>query len=596
MGNVTKACYWSNITFLPTQDVTKCLHGLPFNPDWRDGTVNALQKWLPNFVMEDSTTDSGPPADIRVSIQEELDKIAATEYENDAAMQSAFARLFISVHDGHTTYSKCDAYYHLGYTQPFKLKVAAVNEYQKVYLSGEARPGLLEHLGGDFASLEGLEILSIDGTAPVTEITNWAQLNVPQSSDQGVRFNIALFSNYFVSRHISLHDIPDAPVTYVLRSEQSPEMTIQVSLPWTAYNRGAPNPVEISVEVCESMSNDAPAPPPARPWQMTAHTVKAEVGAHTGWELVYTNHDNLGLYMSNDNTTGVIKLTSFSPNNYTEFCDAAQQSLAVLAERKSSNLVIDVLQNGGGYVCLGYNFLRLLVPEDLLDAPPSAYEGEYDLPWVPEVSKALRDSATARENFGLSGYIDATTGNLITEDADFYDGGKTSLVGDVPDSRRSGRFFLDCDDQSPPDYSCDLSQPATTFPKNKILVLSDGYCGSTCSTFMHRLQAGSYGKVAGVGGIMHVPMESNSFAGGFTSNIDNLNTVLQGSDRIPAFPTNRGVSGFAQAEVYDFARRDTPSQFAWSGTDYRFDFWDFSGDLGPLYDMAKQTFSQDILV
>merc|ERR1719217_611174 len=103
--------------------------------------------------------------------------------------------------------------------------------------------------------------------------------------------------------------------------------------------------------------------------------------------------------MSEDNTTGVIKLTSFSPNNYTEFCDAAQQSLAILAERRASNLIIDVLRNGGGYVCLGYNFLRLLVPGDLLDAPPSVYEGSYDLPWTTAVSAALRNNATAAKLF-----------------------------------------------------------------------------------------------------------------------------------------------------------------------------------------------------
>merc|ERR1712137_711058 len=119
--------------------------------------------------------------------------------------------------------------------------------------------------------------------------------------------------------------------------------------------------------------------------------------------------------------------------------------------------------------------------------------------------------------------------------------------------RHSKRFYLDC---ATDDFEgvCGLKPPNVTFPPERLLVLTEGYCASTCATFMHRFQSGGYGRIAGVGGIKYAPLETSSTAGGFTGNIHTLNSLRRPEEQIPGFPTNGGVGGFAWAEVYDHAR------------------------------------------
>lgn len=588
-------CFWHGQNFLPTADVTACLKSLPFNPAWRDGTVQTLQKLLPNYVLRDSLTDTGPPANIQVDLMAELEQIATTEFATDMEMQSTFAKLFLGAHDAHTKYEKCDAYRNLYYTQPFGLRVAAVGEAQRIYFDGEARPGLLDYLGMT-QDLDGLEILSIDGVAPITAITHWADEFVGRSQDQSTRFNIALFKRFFTTRLLSYHDLPEGNIDYVLRDATGE--TVTASLPWTAMPEKPLSDVNISVEACTFASKDLLAVSHSRSrgaayGEDYVERVPLQSAEPTSWSTELSEPP-LSLHISEDGRVAVLKLASFSPGNVTAHCGNVQRSFAILAKRGVKNLIVDVLKNGGGNVCMGYNLLRMLAPDDLLDAPPSVYEGAYDMPWSAAISAAVSSSKEARDALGLDSYIDAETGKHIKEEemASFYDGGRTYIRGHVAKSRRTKKFYLDCDTSSGSDDMCDLSAPPIVFPKERILILSDGYCGSTCATFMHRLQAGSYGVIAGVGGIKHMTMSTSSFAGGFVGRIADINDVLGHSqERIPNYPTNGGVPRLAWGEVYDYGRKETPAQYAWSPPDIRLDFWDFNGDLGPLYDMARATFA-----
>merc|ERR1711920_225678 len=162
--------------------------------------------------------------------------------------------------------------------------------------------------------------------------------------------------------------------------------------------------------------------------------------------------------------------------------------------------------------------------------------------------------------------------------------------GKVTDSRYTSRFFLNCSNEDC-QGDCKLRKPKISFPKERVLVLTDGGCGSTCATFMHKLQAeGKYAKVAGVGGIKHTPLVTSSFAGGFTSNMGSLNKLFLEEDRIQDFPTNGGLKQFAWGELYDAKYLSTPAQYLYREPDMRFDFWGFGGPLDSLYDMAKATF------
>lgn len=266
------------------------------------------------------------------------------------------------------------------------------------------------------------------------------------------------------------------------------------------------------------------------------------------WTLV-SDTPPLSLSLSKDGSTAVMKLTSFSPDNVSSYCDNMQHAWDILAQKEVDNLIIDVIANGGGYVCLGYDLVRLIAPDDLLTASPTEYGAPYDLKWVDELAKGLKfgnKSNSAYHELGMDSWLDPETLKPVSLQ-EFMDQSHFEQRGDVANSRYSPKFYLDC---ATDEFEgvCELQRPNITFPRERILVLTDGTCGSTCATFMHRLQAtGTYAKVAGVGGITLAPLVTSSFAGGFTSHLSTLNSLFLEEDQIPEFPTNGGLPGFAWA-------------------------------------------------
>lgn len=583
-------CFWRGVPFPPTALVTSCLDDLPFNTSWRDGTVATIKEILPNYVLSDVLTNTGPPANIRVDLEAALGKIASTDFDRDSDMQSAFANLFLGLHDAHTVYKKPQAYANIQYTQPYTLEVKLDGSEMKIFFGAEAVPGVLAELPDEFGALTGMEVLSINGVDPIAAISDWADINDYSSLDQGARFSHVLRTGTFVSRRVYLYDIPREPMEYVLLSAADPFTTVSLSVPWTAAAISSSVPVDISVAAC-SKDGDRSGKPIAGHHLLVEDDLPEPKGALSEDWVLESSTPPLSMYTSRDGSTAVMKLTSFSPDDVSAYCANMESAWDLMAMRGVQNLIIDVIGNGGGYVCFGYDLVRLLTPATLIDAPADVYGAPYDLKWSEKMSKALRAGVTnksAYHELGMDSWLDENTLEVV-DPAEFYDNGPSYLRGTVADSRHSQKFFLNC---ATDDFEgvCELKKPKITFSQDHVLVLTDGYCGSTCATFMHRLQAGPYAKVAGVGGIKNVPLASSSFAGGFTAHLSTLNSLFLEEDRIPEFPTNGGLGGFAWAEVYDKERPTVPAQYAYRQTDFRLDFWDFNGPLGPLYDMAKATF------
>lgn len=59
-------------------------------------------------------------------------------------------------------------------------------------------------------------------------------------------------------------------------------------------------------------------------------------------------------YMLKDNSTGVLALGSFSAKNFTRFGESLLNGLLDLKEAGADRLVVDVTNNGGGYICMAH--------------------------------------------------------------------------------------------------------------------------------------------------------------------------------------------------------------------------------------------------
>ena len=77
-------------------------------------------------------------------------------------------------------------------------------------------------------------------------------------------------------------------------------------------------------------------------------------------------------------------------------------------------------------------------------------------------------------------------------------------------------------------------------PPEKLIILTDGTCGSTCASFTKIPQEAGLATFIGVGGLWGEPMDVSSFAGGFVCNPEYLSNIAAWSITVfPTFLTNQ---------------------------------------------------------
>ena len=218
--------------------------------------------------------------------------------------------------------------------------------------------------------------------------------------------------------------------------------------------------------------------------------------------------------------------------------------------------------------------------------------------------KATDSMAAVETELGnFQGFLDPTTG-VTYPDGTFYTEGPSKRRGGTVSSY-SEPFGFGCaglvnnsylDDDNPMNYSLPEEMPMW-FDPERILVLTDGMCGSSCATFLARLQENNFARVVGVGGIKYQDLQSQSFAGGFVTSIEYLNMLFEeaGQTTIPPFPTTAAWQ-VTWGELYSEVETGKPTQYVNLPTDFNIDYWDYHrtdpASQIALYELAIETAGQ----
>merc|ERR550532_1775710 len=256
------------------------------------------------------------------------------------------------------------------------------------------------------------------------------------------------------------------------------------------------------------------------------------------------------------------------------------------------SMVLDVMSNGGGIVCLGYRLAQMLVETFWEEPTKSLYE--YDLRHSPLMAAYVQATGA------LTPDPDATGDDFILEPKSLRRFNSTSWYTEPLQYVRGGvlgnyshRFKMNCSScfQYRPE-----AKPRRWLPPSKLLILTDGLCGSTCATFMMVINEHQVATTVGVGGISEFTMAVSSFAGGAVSNMDVMGRIGKLANRsIPQFSTSAGWQ-FTWYELYSQVYTNSPVQFVMQPPTVRIPWWDFphptvpadqtEQDLARLYDLA----------
>jgi hypothetical protein len=199
-------------------------------------------------------------------------------------------------------------------------------------------------------------------------------------------------------------------------------------------------------------------------------------------------------YTTIQGNVGVLRIYTFSPKDRAEFIKTAEEALCTFAANNISKLIIDLSQNGGGSICLGYGLERFLFP--LLSPVVGAYDikasdlfrmysdagAELLCTEGGTINDTLQFCGTNPELVGYftpCAWFDWYSGEEYYDETWFIPGNYASRGG--VSAYYTSFVSQGCDDA----FTMWIPGQATGLslrPENVILV-SDGLCGSTCAVF-----------------------------------------------------------------------------------------------------------------
>lgn len=522
------------------------------------------------------------------------DMIANGDFATDLDFQEYIQDIFQKTIDAHTRYQK-PACYNTIFVQPFAFDMRVIENVSSVV--NEPKVFLMENLytpiyptifpGYDIASLIDKEVMLLNGIEFTTEVASWGDTHETRSNNPGIRFNAAIRS-YLYRSAMSLSILPlnDLNITFADGTS--------VTIPWMAsYTNGLADVnkcAALTTQTVEakkpkySFQHDHLAPHlDHAPFRLDASSVQ---DSRPDREVIVPTNSPYYVScfiqtMTSENASIadvkrvlVMKVASFSPpgdylDAWAGFLDEAQQCLSTNFDL----IVVDVMQNGGGYVCLGLRLIELLVQE--YDEDHVQVQMNYDLPHSPLMTTYI-EVVNAPNPYpdpeAVEQILDRATQQPFPDGKAYYYPGRNVTQGGVV-SWRTNWFSLDCTEAEA--MPANGWKPPRYMPPEKLIILTDGTCGSTCASFTKIPQEHGKATFVGAGGLWDQSMDVSSFAGGFVCNPDYLWNIANWSGTtFPKFATNQRWQ-FGWAAWYSAKLPTRPIQFTSQDPDYREAFWGF---------------------
>lgn len=526
--------------------------------------------------------------------------VSSGGFTRDVDFQEHVQRIFQKTIDAHTRYNK-PACYNTIFVAPFAFDMKVpVNESKK---SEDTEPKvlLINNLYTPFyhATFPSIpltfltkQVVLLNGIEVTTAIAAWGDGHETRSNNPSARFNAALRSFLYRSA-ISLNVLPLEDLTITLIDGTN------YTLPWLAtYTTGfgedsfcAAQPLgNVSTFNKEALSSISPTPGRdilLEPPQLLDPTILGDPSKPDRRVIIPSNStSHLSCFIqvvqpsqpsiiANIQNVLVMKVASFSPSGGDSYLDDWSLFLndaKTCLSQHYQMIVVDVMQNGGGYVCLGLRLIELLVKE--YEEDHTLVQMKYDLPHSSLMDlyiEKVNDPNPYPDPAAVEPILNPSTQEPYTDGkAYYYPGNKLTQGGVV--SWRTNFFTLDCQEAEAMPVNW---KPTNFMPPDRLIILTDGTCGSTCASFVKIPQEAGKATFLGVGGLWGQSMDVCSFAGGFVCKPEYLQYIAEMSGTtFPSFLTNQKWQ-FAWATWYSARFPSRQTQFTTQDPNYRLPFWGF---------------------
>ncbi|KAH9054676.1 hypothetical protein EDB87DRAFT_1428312 [Lactarius vividus] len=590
----------AGLQFADPADAIACQKSFPFNETLRQNVLSVVSRVFDFYTFEDFYLNSPPPfQESTTNIRTDIARINATYYATDYDFNQDLWDFTTQLNDGHTRWlPNC----YISYQNVLPAPVVILDN--GIFIAPDSVE-LFSQLGTNFTDffvakkfdwqrLAGARVLTIGGLPASEYIDEIARTVSGNFLDHNIRVN-SVVSSYRISNTTFSQRVGDLAgpsfltqtslnFSLILVNATTPEL---VDVPFVAAFFGAPFTNESSywAKNCaaNSQTNGVDLRAGGDGAQSRPRLARAALidPARQPKMAVGLPGPFLPTLSPTSGSTGVIK-SFILPGNKTGIMfigsfeeDFAQFPLDVDAAVKQfkasgvTNLLIDVTDNSGGFVCLG------LFLHQYLTATGAEFPGFQTTSRAnPLAQKIVKAGIQQRHNSSISMYAPDNwlflNGTQMPFDFDYNDPSVPYVINGRDDPT-SQRFEDAC-----PTLNVTIPT-APPFDLNQIAIIGNGNCASTCAIFTTLMFERHQTKIAVFGGNPSQPIQFKGMAGGQLFQWTDLDTEIKtaGLKNDPLSPPDLLVNGdmaLNWRSAYSTLDENVPIAYVSEQPQYRFPY------------------------
>ncbi|KNZ75430.1 hypothetical protein J132_02763 [Termitomyces sp. J132] len=613
------------------REARACMSAIPVNASIKANIIEVINKTLGFHTSVNYQIQAPPPydRDVHENLNADLARISHKSYESDFDLHLDLYRSFKRVNDGHCgVYNYCyDSLYvtylpiplalltdsdgtQSVYIAPEAFKVASVEFGEDIQFWEDALPG---ELTGKLSSLSGAKVLLVNEEDPFVAV------NANALVAGGYQSFATRQNSFFASYHRGpkgweyamgnfaqqVHPLVDSVSLTIKRINSS--TVDRFSLPYRSrFGSASKNFTDLpsylenncratkrtnghnlysadfsALEEAESISyfqQQAPVNP--REARQHAMNVILDGMPMSDIELpeelqptmpaLNESYSVAQFYLLEDNITGVLALGSFSAENFTIFGQSLLNGLQELKARGATRLVVDVTNNGGGYICIAHWLHRIIIGPKYTTEPQAGLDTTIRAgPLARMIAKKVSEGGDPDELLYYNPIQWTNASHLPFSEPTKWFTPTVKIINGHMDAF-SPRLGQECQP-----FSWDPPEKALFDPKD-VVIVSNGKCASSCSLFSITMSKRDGVKTVVIGGKKDVPQQYCGTVGGQSTGFSTIDTEIKSTGlkdhelAPPDFLTN-SVQGITWRLGFGIDDQNEPEEWQDHPADFNFE-------------------------